>query len=673
MLCVTAVLGLFVMSLSVSDASALAPGAKDMTLETKIVSATIYTNRAQVTRQGEVELAAGSYRIVCEDLPKGFFESSIQVEGAGSATARIIGIDLERREKSEVKSERYTELKNEYMKLHAEYGKLNIRLSALNKREELRASIGEFSLDKAQDQLARETFSIEQWKALLEFFEKEDVGTRGRIEEIKSKTKDMYERMKWIRSEIKAMGTDDTRGKAVVIDCEVAEKGTLALDISYLVPNASWTPEYTVRYLEREQEMELSYNAKVGQSTGEDWEAVSVLLSTAKPQIGAAPPEFEPQYLSSQGGRITGKVIAASTGEPLPYANVVLVGHKMGAMTLSDGSYRVAGVPAGIYTVKVMMMGYRPAERRRVNVGAGYGAVANFALEEMIVGMTQEIVVEAELPQIEIKTSDVAEARALKSGLVETFDRLHVRGGRSGEQKFMGRPSSPPPPVPHAEAEVAISEFAANLQIEKPVDLETGAEPRRSLVVRERFPGKISLYSVPRLSKHVFVKGLFDNSLDFPVLPGMAEVYIETVPEGTRNRVSNFVGKEPLDAVASGEEFTVHLGIDQDVKIDHELEKKEYLTKAGKKKARIRIEYLITVENFKDVPVEVSVVDRIPVSRMKEIRVEDIELLPPPAEENEDGLITWELPVGAGEKQEIRLKYTIEYPGDWTEDYLQLE
>jgi hypothetical protein len=71
----------------------------------------------------------------------------------------------------------------------------------------------------------------------------------------------------------------------------------------------------------------------------------------------------------------------------------------------------------------------------------------------MIVGKTQEIVVEAEKVQIDVKSSDVkhsvskdeleelpvddvVEAIALKGGIVKTGDDLHVRGGRSGEVQF---------------------------------------------------------------------------------------------------------------------------------------------------------------------------------------------------------------------------------------------
>ena len=118
-----------------------------------------------------------------------------------------------------------------------------------------------------------------------------------------------------------------------------------------------------------------------------------MLLAALLPALAALAVSVPAQ---AQSGRITGRVTEAETGTPLPYANVVLVGTSMGGMTLTDGTFTVVGVPVGTYTVKVMMMGYKPEEKTEVRVNAGTPTRVDFQLEEQIVGQTQEIVVEAE-------------------------------------------------------------------------------------------------------------------------------------------------------------------------------------------------------------------------------------------------------------------------------------
>jgi hypothetical protein len=149
-------------------------------------------------------------------------------------------------------------------------------------------------------------------------------------------------------------------------------------------------------------------------------------------------------------GRIIGRVYDSKTSASLGYANVVVVGTTKGAMTLDDGKFVVTGVPAGTYTVKVMMMGYKTIERPSVVVNAGDDVEMDFALEQTIVSTTQVINVVGEREMVDVTSSDVRssvseeqikempvdsaiDAIALKTGIVKTGDELHARGGRTGE------------------------------------------------------------------------------------------------------------------------------------------------------------------------------------------------------------------------------------------------
>ncbi len=90
-------------------------------------------------------------------------------------------------------------------------------------------------------------------------------------------------------------------------------------------------------------------------------------------------------------GRITGVVLQKS-GEPVPGANVVLVGTKVGTIAGEDGRFGIASVPAGRYRVQAAMMGYT-SEEKEVVVPAGGSARVEFALEVQAVSLGEVVVV----------------------------------------------------------------------------------------------------------------------------------------------------------------------------------------------------------------------------------------------------------------------------------------
>jgi len=644
-----------------------APAADDVEevpLETDIVSATIYGHQAQIVRRGEVKLESGSVRLVCGDLPEKFIETSLNVEGTGISGARIIGIDLRRTETSGVESPRAKELVEELKQLDPKLEHLQIRRTALSRRKDLARSISQFSSDVGQEQLAGGDFAPSYWDGVLSFFETENIATDDRLDELEDEMSEIEGRRAWIKTELRAMHVAEGPGKEVVVDCEIESGGSLTVELSYLVPDASWYPEYTVRYIERDDEVELTYAARIVQATGEDWKGVAALLSTATPHVGAAPPELLPLYVGGTTGTIRGRVTDAATGRSLPYANVSVRGTASGAITNRDGVYVISDVTAGSYTMQVSYMGYKTVKKSRVRVSVGRVERVDFVLDPAEL-MAEEIVVGASRPMIDVEKTTTT--RRMDESEVSAR-AISTRGGRAEEVDYYVEPS-----IPHVGAELLGSEFAANLVIPKPIDLETGAEPRRSLVVRERIPGSFTLQAVPRLSEHVFVKGILTNPLAIPLLPGAAEVYVETVPEGSSTKVSNFVGKDRIEAVATGEEFEMYLGVDQNVKVEHVLMKKETISKAKSKIAKVRYTYLISVESFRRGTTELWVADRVPVSTMREVKIEGLELVPEPAEQTDEGLLTWKLRMEPGETREISIEYVVEYPSHLSPRSLGLE
>lgn len=99
-----------------------------------------------------------------------------------------------------------------------------------------------------------------------------------------------------------------------------------------------------------------------------------------------------PAGLYAQGdGTITGVIIDQATQQPVPGAQVVVVGTQRGSMTDEQGRFSISGVPAGSYEIRARRVGYAPIVVR-VTVAAGGTETANFALATSAT-MLDEVVV----------------------------------------------------------------------------------------------------------------------------------------------------------------------------------------------------------------------------------------------------------------------------------------
>ena len=97
---------------------------------------------------------------------------------------------------------------------------------------------------------------------------------------------------------------------------------------------------------------------------------------------------------------VSGDVKDKNTGEPIPYANIVLIDTNLGASTDIDGHFIIPRVPVKDYTLRVMVIGYKTIDyiiKESVD-----NIKLNFDLEKSIVSL-DEINVSAERTRFEEK------------------------------------------------------------------------------------------------------------------------------------------------------------------------------------------------------------------------------------------------------------------------------
>lgn len=159
---------------------------------------------------------------------------------------------------------------------------------------------------------------------------------------------------------------------------------------------------------------------------------------------------FSVYLYSGTTGKIAGVVTDAGTGEPLPGVNVFLDGTSMGAATDLDGYYVILNVPPGLYTLKVVNIGYQEASYTNVKVSIDQTTSLEVALREQSLELGEEITVVATRPVVEkdvaasrtnisieevkaLPITTISEVVALQAGI----EGLSIRGGGLDEVAFM--------------------------------------------------------------------------------------------------------------------------------------------------------------------------------------------------------------------------------------------
>ena len=100
---------------------------------------------------------------------------------------------------------------------------------------------------------------------------------------------------------------------------------------------------------------------------------------------------FAAQTVLAQTSSVSGTVRDVATSIPLPNANLILEGTTYGTSTDTDGSYEIANVPAGDYTLVVTYVGFRRQEIQ-IQIAEGQSLVQHFQLNEDYLGLEEAVV-----------------------------------------------------------------------------------------------------------------------------------------------------------------------------------------------------------------------------------------------------------------------------------------
>jgi uncharacterized protein (TIGR02231 family) len=193
---------------------------------------------------------------------------------------------------------------------------------------------------------------------------------------------------------------------------------------------------------------------------------------------------------------------------------------------------------------------------------------------------------------------------------------------------------------------------AVSYRLPRPIAVPSDGSPHKATIARVELATELGHVVVPKLAEEAYLRAKVTNTSTHTLLPGAVSVF----------QGGEFVGTTAIESVAPGGEVELQLGVDGRIEVERELTRRDTAKAMLSGNRRTAVTYTITVQNHLDRPARVAVIDQFPVSKHEAVKVRDSEAKPAPKERTDLDVVTWEVALAPGAKQELTLSFTIESP-----------
>jgi len=284
----------------------LAEEAQPRMLRGKVEAVTVYRGQAMVTRMIDLPGPSGLHELVVTDLPDQILPGSLYAE---SEQAEVRSVRYRVRPVERDVREEVSDLDDQIQALQDQMAGVNQQLQLIKDRREYLTRLETFTADTGRMELSKGVLDADTLKDMTLFlFDQRSTMAESELT-LKHEQRRINQQIELLqRQRTQITGAASRTAREAVVFVNVRDDGGAVIRLRYLVNQATWSPSYNVRQNGQGEEISLEYIASVRQMTGENWDDVHMVLSTATPSLIATPPKLDPLAI---------RLVPAGQGEDL--------------------------------------------------------------------------------------------------------------------------------------------------------------------------------------------------------------------------------------------------------------------------------------------------------------------------------------------------------------------
>jgi len=604
-------LGLALGGLQLS-AFSLSASAAPTPVESQITAATVYTDRAVVTRTAELDsLTVGEHELTFENLPSALMDDSLQVTAHGTAQATILDVNARTTFVEATPDPKVKEIEDQLKGFSHDRRALDDRSTILGQQRDFLLRIQNDSTTPVNGTNAVPVArpGVGDWVKLMEFTEKSLSALNEEAEQLDQKKEELQAKQTAAQAQLNQLRNGGPAGgsggpvrpnpntsrnvKTVTVRVAVVTAGNLSLGLAYGVSGASWSPSYDARLRSGTDKpaVDLAYFGNIRQNTGEDWKNVALTLSTARPSLGGGAPALEAWVLDES--------------KPVP-----------------GFAYNVAGATDGAYAV-----------------------TANAALASNV---------------------------AMGNGGVQGMNNYAMANGVTLAQT-LAAPASMAKEASYADAAIDTGVTSASYKIPGTNTVLSDNAPQKVGITTARLGALLQYQAVPRTIEAAFLSAYVTNTGDFPLLAGPMNTFLNDAFIASSSLKTVMPNEKFQLALGADEGIAVkrrlvnHLTeqtgfTGSGVRVTYEF----LLTVTNNKKNQERVVFKEVLPLARNDKITVKILAPAERELLKpEEVVTNTEYPKAGITKEEDNRIVWREDLKPGEKREFPFKFSVEYPADF--------
>jgi uncharacterized protein (TIGR02231 family) len=331
---ITSIISIFALALSIH--------AKEITKDVTVTQATVYLKGAKVTASTPITLPKGKNYVRLENLPRDMNPNTISINLPKTVSLMSVTPELQTLKPFNANAEELR-MQEEIKKNSRKIQLIQVQIQMLNNEKAKKVKKHDKKISKKLKKT--KTKNVAQLDKLTDHYDKKLLATENALTLLNEQHKELQNRNKQLQEQINQGKPTNNKvlGYDVVLELENSAEQTIDLTISYLVDNAGWVPNYDIRAKTDEKLVEITYKGRIYQNTGQEWNNITLSVSSYKPNYNTQRPVLNPLYASQliQTPQHDGYTFTASGSVQVTALGVGAFNlYQSAPMTVSENLYR---------------------------------------------------------------------------------------------------------------------------------------------------------------------------------------------------------------------------------------------------------------------------------------------------------------------------------------------